>query len=604
MSKAKLPELKSKDSEDYSETGEILHSYDIFSASAPQRLVAPVDPIVFAESGEYCGLQLWLWQTIILKLLYGMELSPKEIKEVEWAIMQEYLPRDILDRAKRLKAKGETFEHFIFVAGRRSGKSWLTSFIACYELYKLLLCDNPHTLFGLDTATVIQMTLGSTTDTQARNRLFSEVSKMVLENDWFRNRGCILRATSQTIYFQTPRDKRVNLYWKNRGLDQTPYSIMLVTAGSNSPSLRGASIPFLALSEFAYYLDTAGNRSDDAVWEALYPATKDYGNSRLVIAESTPDDESGLFYEQYLLSHGKIIDEESGFRELPIEAYEKTISVRLPTWVANPNYTRDSFDVEFARDPEEAAAVWGAEFARSIDRYFDPRAVDDMFVLDLKQQYHGAGQEKHYVLHGDPAETRANFPLVVAHKEPNGIIYIDHIQVFHADDFPSGVIDYDEVKNYTLGLAERFKLKEITFDQFESVMLIGQIRKELSKIGLHSMVGEVTATESLNKKRYDLLKMLLEQRRIKCFEQVEAKTEMKKVRKVKGKPKPPSAGLVKTKDIVDCIAECARKLEVAPDYDMDEFRNRMRGRPSSARNLGGFKFPQTRIVERNWDNSG
>lgn len=562
--------------------------------------MSAIDPITFAESGDYCSLKLWPWQKIILKLLYNMKLTHEEVREVEWAGSVGYMPQDILERASNLRVKGEVFEHFVFVAGRRSGKSWLTSFIACYELYKLLLLDNPHKFFNIDPATVMQITLGSTTDTQARNRLFSEVSKMILDNNWFKNRECILRATTQSIYLQTPRDKRLQEVWKKQKLDATPYSIMLVTAGSNSPALRGASIPFMALSEFAYYLDTTGNRSDDAVWEALYPATKDYGNQRKVIVESTPDDESGLFYEQYLLSFGRVLDEELGMRDLPLDAYEKVISVRLPTWVANPTYTRDSFDEDFARDPEEAAAVWGAEFARAVNRYFDPRTVDDMFVLDLKQKHHSASPGIRYVMHGDPSETRANFPLVVAHREMNNLIIIDHIQVFHAEEFPGGVIDYDEVKNYALGLAERFSLQEISFDQFESVMLIGQIRKELGRIGLHAKVEEVTATESLNKKRYDLLKMLLEQRRIKCFEQIEAKMEMKKVRKVKGRPKPPTAGQVKTKDIVDCIAECARKLEVTPDYDMDEFRNRMRGRPSG-HGHGGFRFPETKIVERTWD---
>ena len=541
---------------DYEHSGMFRMKEDIVKALVPKD---PIDIITWASNANYCSKNLYPWEAIQLKAYYCMPFSDEEKSMIEEQVKVKNVPNNMIERNQQLRENNDSFKTLVLVEGRRSGKTFLTGIIASYEIYKLILKDNPQAFYKIDSGTIINVIIGATTSDQAKKVVFPEVSSCILTNKWFSD--WILFAGENEIKFNTPYDKRIQkLYLEKEGIDRSISSVRLICANSNSSALRGKSVIALFLSEFAYFLDNDGNRSDKMVWEALEPATRDFGDDGKIVVESSPWTKSGKFYELFLESHGIILTDETedGMKELPLKAYLKTLSFKLPTWVANPTMPRENFDDDFEKNPDYANVVWGAEFSDDIAFYLDPNKIDEMFTENLEEQSRGK-KGIIYEAHGDPSETGANFPIGVAHMENDQVIF-DHLHVFKASEFEDHKINYINVTQYFVELCKKFNINEFTFDQYSSIMIIQTMEEELKNSQIRTRVRKEVATPASNRKRYDLFKAALYQGRVKCFPHKLLRLELKNLTNRKGRVGCPNSGPVTTKDCADVASELTRRL--------------------------------------------
>src|SRR3990172_5430407 len=114
-------------------------------ATAP---IPEVDAYIFCTASKYLGERLFPWQTLAIKIIYGLwEKYPidKEEQEVidhlknEWHIDFDLEHRNI----------NQFIEILILVLGRRSGKSSEISFIQTYEAYKLICKGDPQRYYSI-----------------------------------------------------------------------------------------------------------------------------------------------------------------------------------------------------------------------------------------------------------------------------------------------------------------------------------------------------------------------------------------------------------------------------------------------------------------------
>ena len=110
--------------------------------------VAEVDAYVFCTSSKYLGERLFAWQSLAIKIIYGLwkayPVTPEEQKVLDllrngWSINLDLENRDV----------NEVIEILILVLGRRSGKSSLISFMQTYEAYKLICKGDPQKYYNI-----------------------------------------------------------------------------------------------------------------------------------------------------------------------------------------------------------------------------------------------------------------------------------------------------------------------------------------------------------------------------------------------------------------------------------------------------------------------
>ena len=544
----------------YESTGIFRKPEDIAKAINPPK---PVSILEWATSPDYCGKVLFPWERIQLKALYCLDFTPEEKKMIDEQIALERIPENIYDKIKTLKEQGREFEILVLVEGRRSGKTFLTSIILSYEIYRLIQKDDPQAYYGIDPGTIIYVVVGAKTVEQAKATIYPIVYRTILDNKWFANWIVPDGVKDSSIFFQTPNDRRIQKILKEtQNVNKAISSVRLVLMGSNAAPQRGKSILCFSLTEYAWFLEGESIMSDRAAWDAIEPATRDMktrGSTKLdrkIITESTPWTKSGMFYELFLQSHG-IVQTEEGDKVLTPESHLSTLSFKLPTWVANPNHKLEDFDADFETDPDRAAIEWGAEFADDVAFYLNHDKIDAMFDAVLTEKDKGA-KGALYEAHGDPSERRANFPVCVAHKEGD-IVVVDKLTVFKPKDF-DGEIDYDYVTNYFIDLCTKFNIHEFTFDQYSSIMIIQKMQRELKKKNIRTIVRQELATQASNKRRYDVLKESLYQGKIQSYYHNQLDLELKHLINKRGRIDHPPSGPVTTKDCADALSEVVRRL--------------------------------------------
>ena len=132
---------------------------------------------------------------------------------------------------------------------------------------------------------------------------------------------------------------------------------VLAALPCSSRGVRGWAVSLLALDEFAHFVaDGEGPAAADRVWEALLPATAQFGDRARIIVSSTPAGSEGLFAQLYALAN-------SG--ELP-----GAIAHHATTADTNPTITAEFLAAEQARDPLSFASEYEAAFAGGAAQFF------------------------------------------------------------------------------------------------------------------------------------------------------------------------------------------------------------------------------------------
>ena len=379
-------------------------------------------------------------------LLYSEEFDPK-------------LRMQVKDKCtKRYK-----FEELVLVLGRRSGKSFLVSAMALYELYRLISMGHPQARYGLMEFDEIVLLNVARNEEQAKKAIFSKIKQTVLASPFFA--PYIGKDTELEMRFYTEHDREENVRRKADNINLFAGSLVLRCGSSNASGLVGLTCWSIIMDEVAAM---AGDNPDSGVDYALYddlkPSLATFGKDGKMMLLSNPKGPIGLLYD---LHENRLED-------------PTTLVMRLPTWLTNPNIDKEWLDGQKKKDPQEFQMQYGAEFgASSSDPMFNSEDIDRMFAsMSMVKRKEMAEGHFEYFCHLDPARTSDYYALVIAHTEnmygqigpdfqPLKRVVIDHIHFWNPRTKNQPVKE-SEVEDYVIDLHNRFKFKQVSIDQWNS----------------------------------------------------------------------------------------------------------------------------------------
>lgn len=265
------------------------------------------------------------------------------------------------------------YEEAMYIAGIGSGKSYVSSMSIVYCIYRLLCLRDPQAYFNFAKGTKIAFINISTSFSQAKDVVFSEIKNRIDNNQWFQN-----------FYPPSPRIK---------SLLRFPKSIYILPLGSNEESPLGYNIFGAVIDEASFHTLT----KDKDYAEESYNQIKKRIRSRFL-------NKGKLFV---ITSPRYVYD----FAEKKWEQEQgnpKVFKRRAALWDVMPEerYAGPRFDVgdyisryrnknimvpvefepEFKQNPERAMRDYGAQPSLAIEGLFnDP---DIIFTKSNKERFH------------------------------------------------------------------------------------------------------------------------------------------------------------------------------------------------------------------------
>jgi hypothetical protein len=399
------------------------------------------------------------------------------------------------------------FEELVLVLGRRSGKSFLVSAMALYELYRLISMGHPQARYGLMEFDEIVLLNVARNEEQAKKAIFSKIKQTVLASPFFA--PYIGKDTELEMRFYSDHDREENERRKLKGLNPFSGSLVLRCGSSNASGLVGLTCWVIIMDEVAAM---AGDNPDSGVDYALYddlkPSLATFGKDGKMMMLSNPKGPIGLLYDL----HENRQDDPT------------TLVMRLPTWLTNPNIDTEWLEGQKKKDPTEFTMQYGAEFgASSSDPMFLKDDIDRMFSsMNMVRRIEGSNGMHDYYCHLDPARTSDYYALVVSHTEnifgqygpdkmPLKRVVVDHIHFWNPKTKNQPVSER-EVEDYVIQLHGRFKFKQVSFDQWHSQSSI----IKLKSFGIN--VAERQFNKEYKEKIYTELAQLIREDRIDIYD--------------------------------------------------------------------------------------
>lgn len=199
-----------------------------------------------------------------------------------------------------------------------------------------------------------------------------------------------------------------------------------------------------------------------------------------------------------------------------------TQSVRTYSYIKRPIQVYDDQMRQLERaNPETFKVERRSHWSEALDAYLNPDRVRAAFVgpdgNPMRMTQRGP-LTNYYAAHGDPAKVGDNFGFAIAHTEPGdestyGLPYVvfDVLHAWRPNDFEDNSIDYGVVQTGIERYIERFTIEHLTFDQWNSVFVIGRLNEYVRDHGFTKSISiyERTATAQSNWREAETFKAAL-----------------------------------------------------------------------------------------------
>lgn len=341
----------------------------------------------------------WASWSTYLKSLFGLPLENE-------AELQLFRNCTGLETPPTQRAK----ESFV-IAGRRSGKSFISSIIASY-----LACFydwGPYLSAGEKGWIFI-----IATDKAQAKVIKGYVSAIFNQNDLFRR--MVSKETAESIELKN--------------------DIVISIKSSNYRSIRGFTILCAILDELALWRSEDCANPDKEVVNSIKPALSTIPGS-LLLGISTPYSRSGVLYQQ--------------FKDYYAKPDSETLVWRADTETMNPTVSKKIIEKALALDPEAAKAEWLAEWREDINAFLPIELLEKIIV---PERYELQPNRKFwYRAFVDPSGGRSDsMTLAIAHRESNDRIILDFIKEVKPPFKPEQVCaDFAEILDrYEIGTVE------------------------------------------------------------------------------------------------------------------------------------------------------
>lgn len=461
-----------------------------FDVEIPSPLSSAVDIVTFAESKEFLNIKLYPIQRFILKLLFNLGLSPdldepillpdmfntkiehsfySEIDFKQWLYDHEYL-NSMIHEYPIIESN--------LAIGRRGTKSSMSTIIAAYSLYLVLLNYNPQKYFGILESSEISVLLCSNSRGNAA-RLYRDLSKLIYGAAFFQP-YLIVKKISQIS------GEEFKLGTK-RYMEEGQGGLIIISVFAVNPSVRGGNNVIVIADEYAHYIDaeksTKEKPLDKVLYEAAVPSLSGFRNPDgtafgKAIFISSPNGQKGRFYEEKVRS-----------RDNP-----EVFFLNLPSWWMNPNIPEQFLRKMFNESEVSFNQEFRAEFilsglstwVRRQEFFFNSTCdrlicdVDD--VINIKE---GKAFTKHYGS-ADLALTGDGAVVSICHYESE----YDRVNKINNDELITnkGIFVYDyiyytypergvptrikEVVDVMIKCMYKFRLEEFLIDNWSYEMFL------------------------------------------------------------------------------------------------------------------------------------
>jgi len=443
-------------------------------------LKARNDPVYFAESKYFLGLKLWPRQREILREFY--------------------------DEKKK-------YNRLILIAGMRSGKTFLSSVIALYELFKLLALSNPQEVYGLAHGSPIAILLVAKKEEQAIDTVLAQIKPKLVASPFFNEFEYKVRSLS---------------------IEFPEKYIKVLASTSALASNVGRTLKAFVLDEVSRFEETEKINGVN-IFNTLAKSTATFGFEGKSIAISSPVHPQDAIMQLYAQAEGS----------------KHTMRMIIPTWELNPNLPFDCEELQEARriDPLSFWRDFGCKpFASQYAFFSKPEVVKEVMVGDnvLLKIEECKDFEKEYIVAIDPSLKNDAFGVSIGHLERNGKIIIDGSYRFQPE---SGFISPSEVEEFFLRLCKRFNITTLILDLWHFPHLLEKMKEKGVNIEFHRVNAD-----DYNKLR----EMIFEKKIVLPNYQVLFRELIELQVKMNGKVDHPRKG---SKDVADTVANIVQFLD-------------------------------------------
>lgn len=352
--------------------------------------------IEFFESEAILGIKtLSASQKVILKCVNGEPLDtffhiPKSHD------MQERDFENEVDLFKYLTGKdeyipGHRYTDMSLAAGRRGGKSNIIG--AGLAVYYATQKDYSPYLGTSPSATI---PIVSPTKDQA-NEVFQAIKSFFLKSPYLFQvflDGNI--EGFQEEYDENGTEKKVFI----GGQIKLNNKVVIKTLTADVSRVRGFAIPFYILDECCWFgvegSDT--KNTDEGIFQAIQPATAQFGDLAFGIKISSPNGEVGLMYNDYVNRKD-----------------EDVLHFQVPTWYMNPRITVAYLEKQRKKGDHYFNREYGAQYTSSENSYLDPKLIEQCQIVGMDRIPYEPGNR--YVAAMDYATKNDYWTFAIGHKQ-------------------------------------------------------------------------------------------------------------------------------------------------------------------------------------------
>jgi len=385
-------------------------------------------------------------------------MSERRVGLVEACLDRELFGFDLWPRQRELlEAVDRGPRVHIWALGRRSGKTTLAALVCLHAA--LLRPDLDERVRRGERRYAVGV---ATNLSQAR--LLVNAARSILERSPLLA-PLMVGATEDELTFELPSGART-------ALRAFPCS---------SRGGRGWPISTLVLDEFAHHIsdETEGYQTAARVWEALVPATAQFGDAARILAASTPFGREGVFAELF---------QRASSGELP-----DAVAQQLPTADVNPEIDEAFLERERLRDPEGFAQEYEANFASGGAAFLDLSRATIAERAELPpERIRGA------VAGLDPAFSSDPFGLAIvgrpleAEQSHRMILAAAHAwrpPKRKSASFEERRAIEDEVLDGVAAVCKRYAVQRVVTDQYAARAVVDRLKRH----GLFVRVESMTA---------------------------------------------------------------------------------------------------------------
>ena len=295
--------------------------------------------------------------------------------------------------------------NWLLLSGRRGGKSLLSDLICIYEAVIPNL--DQYIRPGEERYVLIV----SVREDSARLHI-RQITKLLRHT----------KALSDMI--QTVKEDRVEL--KN--------GVIILSLPASARSARGYTASAIVMDEGAFFTDSLGNSSAEAIFQALSPTTSSFGDDARLVITTSVNAKVGLVYDLYdRATQGELED------------WHVT---KVSTRELNPKVSERIINSALKRDPESAQAEYFAEFREQTEAFLSSEAIDRCVDPGLGRGVVEPGVS--YFMAVDPALMRDSYGYAIGHLE-SGVVLIDYLKKLRAP------VDANGAEDLLKSLVERFR---------------------------------------------------------------------------------------------------------------------------------------------------